>query len=307
MRRTPAAYATGIDTSSAARNVSDATRSGLRGRRSTHAPAKNPTRSTARLPATTIKAISVGPAPRTRRATSGTAVRVTTDPSSETVCPVQSLRKSPCRQSDGAGAASRSITTHSLGARRGRRGAFWSRGFASRRGAEIRSGPPGRSHGQRPTHDQESVMHRSFQAGFLATLVALSLVLAACGSSSASPAPTAAATNAPAASAPAASAPGSSAPSSSAPAASSGAGGRGNAVTIANFSFAPSTLEVPVGTTVTWTNNDSTNHTATADDGSFDSKPISSGQTFTQTFSTAGTFKYHCSIHPAMTGTVTVK
>jgi len=150
-------------------------------------------------------------------------------------------------------------------------------------------------------------MHRSFQAGFLATLVALSLVLAACGSSPASPAATAAATTAPAASAPAASAVGSSTPASSAPAASLGAGGGGNAVTIANFSFGPSTVEVPVGTTVTWTNTDSTNHTVTADDGSFDSKAISSSQTFTQTFSTAGTFKYHCSIHPTMTGTVTVK
>jgi len=148
-------------------------------------------------------------------------------------------------------------------------------------------------------------MNRSFQAGFLVALVALALVLAACGSS-ASPAPTTApAASAPAASTPAASAPASSA-ASTAPGTSTGGGG-GNAVTIQNFSFGPATLEVPVGTTVTWTNKDSTNHTATADDGSFDSKAISTGQTFTQTFTTAGTFTYHCSIHTTMTGTITVK
>ncbi len=60
-------------------------RSGLRRSRSTHAPAKNPTRRMARLPATTSSAISIGPAPRTSSATSGTAVRVTTEPSSDTV------------------------------------------------------------------------------------------------------------------------------------------------------------------------------------------------------------------------------
>jgi plastocyanin len=138
-------------------------------------------------------------------------------------------------------------------------------------------------------------MLRSPRAALLVTLVAFALALAACGSSSTTPAPT----TAPAASTPA------SAPS---PEASTGGGGAaGNAVTIQNFSFGPATLDVAVGTTVTWTNKDSTNHTVTANDGSFDSKAISSGTTFSQTFATAGTFAYHCSIHSTMTATITVK
>src|SRR5690242_16512426 len=74
-------------------------RSGRRASRSTHAPARKPTSRTARLPATTRAAISFGPAPRTRTASSGIAVRVTTDPSSDTVWPAQSFMKSACRQS----------------------------------------------------------------------------------------------------------------------------------------------------------------------------------------------------------------
>jgi len=72
-------------------------RSGRRRSRSTHAPAKNPTSRTARLAATTSNAISNGPAPSTRRATSGTAVLVTTEPSSDTVCRSHSFMKSECR------------------------------------------------------------------------------------------------------------------------------------------------------------------------------------------------------------------
>ena len=73
---------------------------GRRRSRSTHAPARNPTSSTARLADTTISAISVGPAPSTSSATSGTAVRVTTEPTSEIVCPTHSFMKSACRQRD---------------------------------------------------------------------------------------------------------------------------------------------------------------------------------------------------------------
>jgi plastocyanin len=88
--------------------------------------------------------------------------------------------------------------------------------------------------------------------------------------------------------------------------------GAGNAVTIADFSFAPAALTVSVGTSVTWTNNGPTGHTVTANDGSFDSDtagnntPIDAGKTFSHTFATAGTFAYHCKIHSSMTGTVTV-
>ena len=137
-------------------------------------------------------------------------------------------------------------------------------------------------------------MHRSTpRAAFLAILVAFALALAACGSSSSSPAATTAPTSAPAQSA--------AAPSSG------GGGGGANAVTIQNFAFGPATLEVPVGTTVTWTNQDSASHTVTADDGSFDSKALATGATFQQTFSTAGTFTYPCSIHTSMKATITVK
>jgi plastocyanin len=95
---------------------------------------------------------------------------------------------------------------------------------------------------------------------------------------------------------------------SAAPAAQSAAApaAGGSAVSIANFAFAPASMTVSVGTTVTWTNTDSTNHTVTADDGSFKSDKLGTGTTFSQTFTKAGTFAYHCSIHSSMTGTITV-
>src|SRR4029077_15161334 len=100
MRSTPAMYASGIEKRTTARMASAQMSNGRRRRRSTHAPAKSPTRSTARLAATIRSAICSGPAPSTRSATSGTAVRVTTDPSSETVWPAHSFLKSALRQSD---------------------------------------------------------------------------------------------------------------------------------------------------------------------------------------------------------------
>jgi plastocyanin len=57
---------------------------------------------------------------------------------------------------------------------------------------------------------------------------------------------------------------------------------------------------------VTWTNNDSIGHTVTADDGSFNS-PVDPGKTFSFTFTKAGTYTYHCSIHPTMKATIVVK
>lgn len=71
-------------------------------------------------------------------------------------------------------------------------------------------------------------------------------------------------------------------------------------VSIAGFSFSPAVLKVPVGTTVTWTNNDPTPHTITADEGSFDSKAVKAGGTFDR----PGTFSYHCAFHPSMQGKV---
>jgi plastocyanin len=80
----------------------------------------------------------------------------------------------------------------------------------------------------------------------------------------------------------------------------------GAAVSIVDFAFQPAGVEVAVGGTVTWTNTGQAPHTVTADDGSFDSGQLAPGASFSQTFNTAGTFTYHCSIHPQMTGTITV-
>ena len=80
-----------------------------------------------------------------------------------------------------------------------------------------------------------------------------------------------------------------------------------NSVSIKNFAFSNTSLSVTAGTTVTWTNNDATAHTVTADDGSFDSGNIAPGNSFTHTFSSMGTVHYHCSIHPMMKGAVIVK
>ncbi len=78
-------------------------------------------------------------------------------------------------------------------------------------------------------------------------------------------------------------------------------------VEIKNMAFSPSNISVTVGQTVTFTNNDSITHTVTADDNSFDSGNVAPGATFTKTFETAGSFSYHCSIHPSMKGIVEVK
>ena len=81
-----------------------------------------------------------------------------------------------------------------------------------------------------------------------------------------------------------------------------------NKVTITNFSFSPTDVIVKKGTTVTWTNNDSVQHTVTVDSGDDGpkSQPLSSGQAYSFTFNDEGTFNYHCSFHPEMHGTVTV-
>lgn len=80
-----------------------------------------------------------------------------------------------------------------------------------------------------------------------------------------------------------------------------------NAVNITNFAFAPATLTIPVGTTVTWTNQDEEPHTVVSNDGStFHSPGMGTNGTYTFTFTTAGTFDYVCSIHPFMHGSVVV-
>jgi plastocyanin len=78
-------------------------------------------------------------------------------------------------------------------------------------------------------------------------------------------------------------------------------------VDIAGFAFSPGTITIQVGDSITWANADAQSHTATADDGSFDTGTITSSTPKTVAFSTAGTFAYHCSIHRSMTATVVVE
>lgn len=80
----------------------------------------------------------------------------------------------------------------------------------------------------------------------------------------------------------------------------------GSTITIKNFEFSPSSLKVKVGTTVTVKNSDGTDHTATADNGSFDTGHIAGDKTATFTVKRAGTFPYHCDIHQFMTGVLEV-
>ncbi|HEX7347637.1 MAG TPA: cupredoxin domain-containing protein [Candidatus Limnocylindrales bacterium] len=91
-----------------------------------------------------------------------------------------------------------------------------------------------------------------------------------------------------------------------APATPTPAAPTGDAVSIVDLAFEPATLTVEPGTTVTWTNSGVAPHTATAEDGSFDSGTLASGATFEHTFSDPGTYAYLCQIHPDMTGTIEV-
>jgi plastocyanin len=78
-------------------------------------------------------------------------------------------------------------------------------------------------------------------------------------------------------------------------------------VKIDNFSFGPTALTVPVGTTVTWTNRDDIPHTVVSTDGVFKSKALDTDDKFSFVFSKPGTYPYFCSIHPKMTGQVVVQ
>ena len=77
-------------------------------------------------------------------------------------------------------------------------------------------------------------------------------------------------------------------------------------ITIENYRFVPPMIEIPVGTTLTWTNLDIIPHTATADDESFDSDILSRDDSFSFTFESAGEFSYYCFLHRTMLGSVTV-
>ena len=86
----------------------------------------------------------------------------------------------------------------------------------------------------------------------------------------------------------------------------SGPAGPGD-VEIVAFSFEPDSSAVPVGTTITWTNRDTTTHTVdSVSGGELSSGSIAEGATFEHTFDTPGTYTYFCAFHPFMTGTVEV-
>ncbi len=80
-----------------------------------------------------------------------------------------------------------------------------------------------------------------------------------------------------------------------------------NTVVISNSTFSPSPLVVKAGDKVTWINKDNTGHSATADDGSFDTGVLYKGKSGSNTFVTPGTYKYHCSLHSTMRGTIVVQ
>lgn len=98
---------------------------------------------------------------------------------------------------------------------------------------------------------------------------------------------------------------------SSTPAAGGGAGGgKSVQVTMKDVTDNPMNVTVSKGGTVKWTNKDPFDHTVTKESGpgpSFDSGNVSSGKTFSQKFTTAGTINYRCTIHPNQTGVITVK
>jgi len=78
-------------------------------------------------------------------------------------------------------------------------------------------------------------------------------------------------------------------------------------VHIENFSFHPDTLEVPVGTTVVWVNDDEEIHALFAVDQSFHSPGLDTAATFEHRFDAAGTYEVRCSLHPQMKGTIVVR
>jgi plastocyanin len=137
------------------------------------------------------------------------------------------------------------------------------------------------------------------------TILAVIAVLAvgACSGSAATPAPSTAPSAAPTA------APATAAPSTAPSAAPASAGGAGSGVDvkIKNFTFSPASLDAKVGDKVTWTNGDDVAHTVTFDDAANGgSGSLNNGNSFEMTFDKAGTYAYHCKIHPSMKGTVTV-
>jgi len=104
---------------------------------------------------------------------------------------------------------------------------------------------------------------------------------------------------------------GASEPAGSAPAAGGGCSVSSEAaavtVNIQNFAFDPPEVTAAVGETIGWTNADSAPHTATTDDGACDTGNIAQDASAGLVFDAAGTYTYHCNVHPNMTGTITIQ
>ena len=79
------------------------------------------------------------------------------------------------------------------------------------------------------------------------------------------------------------------------------------AVQIRDFDYAPRSLDVRVGTRVTWTNADAVPHTATDRSKRWDTGVLAGASSTTVAFEAAGTYRYYCTIHPSMSGEVTVR
>ena len=137
-----------------------------------------------------------------------------------------------------------------------------------------------------------------------ATAFALLLLAAACGGDSGTATEEPAATEAATPAATEAATDGGAA-AGTVPSGGDDSGVGGTAVSIVDISFQPADLPVAAGATVTWTNGDGFGHTVTFDDGE-DSGTLQAGDTYERTFDAAGEFPYHCNIHSAMQGTVTV-
>jgi Icc protein len=95
---------------------------------------------------------------------------------------------------------------------------------------------------------------------------------------------------------------------SDAPLSNTSPNGSSREVSIDNFSFSPTPITVPEGTTLTWINRDDIPHTVVSDDmQQFKSKALDTDEKFAHTFSKAGTYSYFCSIHPKMVAKVIVE
>lgn len=140
-------------------------------------------------------------------------------------------------------------------------------------------------------------------------LILLALALPACGDDddggeTTTPAePAATAPNPADESSPAETAPAETAPDEQTP---GGEPQRSVKVAIVEFAYDPDPVEIAAGGKVTWQNMDSAPHTATADDGGFDTETIEQGKLKSESFKEAGTYPYFCEIHPEMRGTVEV-